>query len=101
MVRIAVLSCRTWCGLTLYTLVARPSCLARVSGLAGLARVSGVSRPTSVSGLARLARVSGVSRAARVSGLACTSGLSNLSLRPRWSWDRRRRGVVTPSNKQH
>jgi hypothetical protein len=100
-----MLSCRTWRGLALYTLVAGPPRLARVSGLAGLARVSGVSHSTSVaslsriSGLSLLPRVSCVSRAAPVASLSRISGLSNLSLRSGWSWDRRRWGVVAPSSK--
>jgi hypothetical protein len=102
-----MLSCRTWCGLTLYTLIAGPSRLARVSSMAGLAHVSGVSRPAPVSGLACisglawLARVSSVPCAAPISCLARISRLANLSLRSGWSWDWRCRGVVAPSNKYH
>lgn len=100
-----MLSCRTWRGLALYTLIATPSRLPCVSSLAGLAHVSGVSctAPVSslacISGLAWLTRVSSVPRAPPVPGLACISGLANLSLRSGWSWDWRCRGVVAPSNK--
>jgi hypothetical protein len=97
---VAMLACRTRCGLPLLTRLSRvsgvphsapvsrlsrvscPACVSCLSRISRLARVSGVAHPAPISGQARVTRLSCVSR------LSC---LSNLALWPGWSWHRYRR----------
>jgi len=85
---IAMLSCWTWCGMTLSALVAGLSRPALVAGLSGPALVTSLSR---ISGLARRALLPCLPLVPLLPRLAC---LSRRSLRSRWCWVR-----VAPGNK--